>query len=199
MITCLRLSNCLCMCMQANPIACAAALESARLIEGCYASSEFEDNEELRMSNTWFDPEAFEGKGGVRPSFTESDMREVSLLPGVKGVMSLGSVLSVELKPNAKTSPVSAPHFLANDSSVDAGTGASAGTSSKHSRYYNSNASAVVVSLLKQNNVYARPLGNVVYLMPTPMTPEVDRQRLIRVIKRYFYIICLISLYSLDF
>jgi hypothetical protein len=129
-------------------------------------------------------------------------MREVSLLPGVKGVMSLGSVLSVELKPNANTSPVSAPHFLANDGTGDAGAGSagasasgsrSADASSKHSRYYNSNASAVVVSLLKQNNVYARPLGNVVYLMPTPMTPEVDRQRLIRVVKRYSYIICLIS------
>ena len=179
--------------IQANPIACAAALESARLIEGCHTSSEFEDNEELSRSNTWFDPEAFEGKGGVRPSFTEPDMREVSLLPGVKGVMSLGSVLSVELKPNANTPPVSAPHFLANDGTGDAGASGSAGTSNKHSRYYNSNASAVVVSLLKQNNVYARPLGNVVYLMPTPMTPEVDRQRLIRVIKRYSYIICSIS------
>lgn len=194
--------NCSYIFMQANPIACAAALESARLIEGCHTSSEFEDNEELSRSNTWFDPEAFEGKGGVRPSFTESDLREVSLLPGVKGVMSLGSVLSVELKPNANTSPVSAPHFLANDGTGDVGPGSvggsasgsrSADASSKHSRYYNSNASAVVVSLLKQNNVYARPLGNVVYLMPTPMTPEVDRQRLIRVIKRYFYIICLTS------
>lgn len=192
MIMCVWNRDCVYIFTQANPIACAAALESARLIEGCHTSSEFENNEELSRSNTWFDPEAFEGKGGVRPSFSESDMREVSLLPGVKGVMSLGSVLSVELKPNANTSPVSAPHFLANDGTGDAGASASgsrsADASSKHSRYYNSNASAVVVSLLKQNNVYARPLGNVVYLMPTPMTPEVDRQRLIRVIKRYFYI-----------
>ena len=158
------------------------------MIEGCHLSGDPEDNEELSRSNTWFDPEAFEGRGGVRPSFTESDVREVSLLPGVKGVMSLGSVLSVELKPNANTSPVSVPHFQANDSSGDVGpVSANPNTVNKHSRYYNSSASAVVVSLLKQNNVYARPLGNVVYLMPTPMTPEVDRQRLIRVIKRYLH------------
>ena len=176
--------------LQANPLACAAALESARLIEGCHTSGEDEDIEELSRSNTWFDPEAFGGKGGVRPSFTESDMREVSLLPVVKGVMSLGSVLSVELKPNANTPPVSTPHFLAIDNTGDIGPGSSNQNQNQntvnkqHSRYYNSSASAVVVSLLKQNNVYARPLGNVVYLMPTPMTPEVDRQRLIRVIKR---------------
>ena len=121
-------------------------------------------------------------------------MREVSLLPGVKGVMSLGSVLSVELKPNANTSPASTPHFLAIDNTGDVSPGSSNqnqnqnqnqnAVNKQHSRYYNSSASAVVVSLLKQNNVYARPLGNVVYLMPTPMTPDVDRQRLIRVIKR---------------
>ena len=69
---------------QANPIACAASLESARLIEN-------------GQGNTWFDPSAFNGFGGVRPSFTEADIQELSLLQGVKGVMSLGSVLSVEL------------------------------------------------------------------------------------------------------
>lgn len=110
------------------------------------------------------------------------------MLPGVKGVMSLGSVLSVELKPNANTSPASTPHFLAIDNTGDVSPGSSNQNQNtvnkQHSRYYNSSASAVVVSLLKQNNVYARPLGNVVYLMPTPMTPDVDRQRLIRVIKR---------------
>lgn len=118
--------------------------------------------------NTWFEPSAFNGLGGVKASFTEDDIYTLSLLPGVKGVMSLGSVLSVEL---GNTSFAVAPS-------------SSSTSSSKNARYYNSSASSVVVSLLKQNGVYARPLGNVVYLMPTPLTPEADRQNLIHVLKR---------------
>lgn len=155
------------------------------------------------LDNTWFDPKAFGGRGGVLPSFTEADVRDVSLLPGVKGVMSLGSVLSVELKSSVSPASSYAPReetdasLNTSDSSASLGTdgGRYMGTAAftdandlpvgRNSRYYNNNASAVVVSLLKQNNVYARPLGNVVYLMPTPLTPEADRKRLIRVIKRY--------------
>ena len=168
---------------QANPIACAAALESARLLEGNPADGTSEHKDEFRQGNTWYDPDAFDGKGGVRASFSESDVRDLSLLPGVKGVMSLGSVLSVELKPNSP--PLQGSTSTSISSSNDAensGTGTNGST--KNSRYYNSSSSGVVVSLLKSNNVYARPLGNVVYLMPTPMTPEIDRQRLIRVTKR---------------
>lgn len=130
----------------------------------------------------------------MKPSFSESEIREVSLLPGVKGVMSLGSVLSVELRNSSasvgtlerppvefqdpeENSVENSPLALAATETADLSAG-------KNARYYNNNASAVVVSLLKQYNVYARPLGNVVYLMPTPLTPEADRQRLIRVIKR---------------
>lgn len=148
--------------------------------------------------NTWFDPEAFNGKGGVRPSFTEAHIRELSLLPSVKGVMSLGSVLSVELS-NA-TADVACSRVVDNDhvtyentstiNHVESSTSntspstSSTTSSSKNARYYNSSASAVVVSLLKQNGVYARPLGNVVYLMPTPLTPEADRENLVQVLKR---------------
>ena len=135
----------------------------------------------------------------MKPSFSESEIREVSLLPGVKGVMSLGSVLSVELRnSSASVGTLERPPVEFQDPEPEEGPTESSllpvpeavteGTdfiASKHARYYNNNASAVVVSLLKQNNVYARPLGNVVYLMPTPLTPEADRQRLIRVIKRY--------------
>lgn len=152
--------------------------------------------------NTWFDPEAFNGKGGVRPSFTEAHIHDLSLLPGVKGVMSLGSVLSVELS-NA-TADVAPSRVADNDRAthentttinpVESSTSntspstspptSPATSSSKNARYYNSSASAVVVSLLKQNGVYARPLGNVVYLMPTPLTPEADRENLVQVLKR---------------
>ena len=135
----------------------------------------------------------------MKPSFSESEIREVSLLPGVKGVMSLGSVLSVELRnSSASVGTLERPPVEFQDPEPEEGPtensplplpeAVTEGTdfiASKHARYYNNNASAVVVSLLKQNNVYARPLGNVVYLMPTPLTPEADRQRLIRVIKRY--------------
>ena len=184
------------MSFQANPIACAAALESARLLEGNQSNLGHEDGSEFRQGNTWFMPEAYGGLGGVRASFLESDVRDVSMLPGVKGVMSLGSVLSVELKGNSPIAP-SIPVAMAmameneknekneKDSGKDGGNKENIiPQNNKNSRYYNSSASGVVVSLLKENNVYARPLGNVVYLMPTPMTPEVDRQRLIRVIKR---------------
>jgi hypothetical protein len=70
--------------------------------------------------NPRFDPLAFKGKGGVRPSFQEWDIRDVSMLPGVAGVMSIGSVLAVELK-----------------------------AAQSGSKGYYSNDSAVVVSLLK--------------------------------------------------
>lgn len=164
----------------------------------------------------------------MRNSFSESDIRDVSFLPGVKGVMSLGSVLSVELStaPSKRTAghafgrhPKEFPNSVENimndfdcdtslgnklftststseeissipsfpsssSSSDDTSASESASDENKNARYYNNNASAIVVALLKQNNVYARPLGNIVYLMPTPMTPEADRQRLIRVIKR---------------
>jgi hypothetical protein len=41
-----------------------------------------------------------------------------------------------------------------------------------------------LVTLLRQERIYARPLGNTVYLMPTPLTPLADRQRLVRVLRR---------------
>ena len=185
------------------------------------------------MQNTWFDPEAFGGLGGMKHSFSESDIRDVSLLPGVKGVMSLGSVLSVELMtttttrtvgqafgrpPKEFTDPLEnildvsdsdtslgkiiftapseststsaslSPVSTLTSSAISSvpSTTSSESCSNGNARYYNNNASAIVVSLLKQNNVYARPLGNVVYLMPTPLTPEADRLRLIRVIKRCY-------------
>lgn len=152
--------------------------------------------------NTWFDPEAFNGKGGVRPSFTEAHINELSLLPGVKGVMSLGSVLSVELSnATADVAPsrvVDNNHVIhENTATINPVESSTSNTSpstspptfpttssSKNARYYNSSASAVVVLLLKQNGVYARPLGNVVYLMPTPLTPETDRENLVQVLKR---------------
>jgi hypothetical protein len=155
----------------------------------------------------------------MRSSFSEADIRDVSLLPGVKGVMGMGSVLSVELiqsrgstydrPPVDRTLVLTKNEFgpslgisdsdSGSDSNSDSDSNSitsgvsnsetdsannAASTPNKNERYYNSNASSVVVSLLKANNIYARPLGNVVYLMPTPLTPEADRDRLIRVIKR---------------
>jgi Aminotransferase class-III len=175
----------------ANPMACTAALESARLIEGG-VHVELPQSETVDMhnnlpvgSNTWFDAKAFDGLGGVRPSFNEEDIRDLSNLPGVKAVMSLGSVLALELVPSfALHHSTSVSHGTGTTTGAGAGTGTGAGTGDAHTRYYNNQVSTVVVSLLKQNYILARPLGNIVYLMPSPVTPLAERQRIIRVLKR---------------
>lgn len=60
--------------------------------------------------------------------------------PSVRSVVSLGTVLAVQLQPQ------------------DGTTG------------YGSNAAAAVVRRLRSKGVFGRPLGDVVYLMVTPMT-----------------------------
>lgn len=84
----------------------------------------------------------------------------------------------------ALSTPLDSSPLVSNPLDVKVADIDSTTDAKRNARYYNNNASAIVVSLLKDNNVYARPLGNIVYLMPTPLTPEADRQRLIRVIKR---------------
>ena len=52
-----------------------------------------------------------------------------------------------------------------------AGGGAGGSGDNNNARYYNNQASTVVVNLLRQNHIYARPLGNVIYMMPSLITP----------------------------
>ena len=115
-----------------NPICCAAALEAIRIFESFHSF----DNSTVSM------------KGG----FVESDILELSRVPGVASAMGLGSVIAVEL-----------------DSDV-------AG--------YGSNAAAAVVKLLFKDHIHARPLGNVVYIMVSPVTEQAVIDRVIRVLKR---------------
>jgi len=37
---------------------------------------------------------------------------------------------------------------------------------------------------LRQERLFARPLGNTIYIMTTPFTTDYDRQRLLRVLRR---------------
>lgn len=74
----------------------------------------------------------------------EEGVTALSNLPGVARVVALGSVLAVELKPH------------------DAGDGGG----------YDSTATARIVRRLADAGVYARPLGNVLYVVVTPMTPR---------------------------
>jgi len=126
----------------ANPMGCVAALEAIRLFEKC---PQF-DNEKRIMKN----------------SFDENDIKTVSKLPGVRCVMSMGSVFSVELNLLSKT----------DKNNVTTHTG-----------YGNTNTSTVV-SLLREERVYARSLGNVIYLMPSPLASTAEKLRLIRVLTR---------------
>ena len=59
-----------------------------------------------------------------------------------------------------------------------------AGTGTEKTAYSVVNNAVNLVTLLRQERIYARPLGNTVYLMPTPLTPLADRQRLVRVLRR---------------
>ena len=49
---------------------------------------------------------------------------------------------------------------------------------------YHSNAAAAVIALLREDRVYCRPLGNVIYLMPSALASAAERARLVRVLKR---------------
>jgi hypothetical protein len=166
------------------------------------------------------------------------------MLAGVKSVMSMGSVLSIELQQTSYTSlstatTASNPGVVASNKSVSLATDRMPtvtttskaadqhsvdeigtlmimervtssfadihidnngdGTSNNSSIYdhpsseapplttetlYSVNNAINLVTLLRQERIYARPLGNTVYLMPTPLTPLADRQRLVRVLRR---------------
>jgi len=80
--------------------------------------------------------------GNLHSQWNSEAIAELSHRPDLERVISLGTLLVVELK------------------SSEAG--------------YTSNAAAGVIEGLRKRGVYARPLGNVVYIMVTPMT---DAQR----------------------
>ncbi len=78
--------------------------------------------------------------GRLLPLWDEGAVAALSRHPSVRSVVTLGTVLAVQLQP------------------LDGTTG------------YGSNAAAAVVRRLRSKGVFGRPLGDVVYLMVTPMT-----------------------------
>jgi dethiobiotin synthetase/adenosylmethionine--8-amino-7-oxononanoate aminotransferase len=82
--------------------------------------------------------------GKLRPLWDPARLQALSHHPKVDRIVSLGTVIAAELK-----------------------------TSAENGGGYGSNAAAGVVAALRKRGVFARPLGNVVYIMVTPMTkPE---------------------------
>lgn len=163
----------------ANPLGCAAALEAIRLLERSPA----------------FDVQ----KGTVAPSFSEEDVRAASLLPGVLHAMGMGSVLAVTLSPKNNVAQITRaispneeqsvatstlPNTKNRNSEPSPSPSLSAGNTSSSAYESSCRAAASVVSLMRRDGLYARPLGNVVYVMATPLTPEADRRRLTRVLRR---------------
>lgn len=86
--------------------------------------------------------------------FDQQEVAALSNLPFVQQSMSLGTVLAITLEPDEKGSG-----YAANGKSVP-----------------------VVQNLLK-NGVYARPLGNVVYIMVSPLTKKEECSRLCNLLK----------------
>lgn len=88
------------------------------------------------------------------PYFNTRDVRELSKLPLVQESMSLGTVLAVTIRPD--------------------GSGGGYAAASR---------SAPIVEHLFENGVYARPLGNVVYIMVSPLTSSAECARLCRILR----------------
>jgi len=82
--------------------------------------------------------------------FDPRDVRRLSELPAVQESMGLGTVLAVTVRPDG-----------------DGGGG-----------YAAASKSAPIVEYLFENGVYARPLGNVVYVMVSPLTSREECKRL---------------------
>ena len=98
------------------------------------------------------DPEANpnlpdKGADRLRDVWDENKLYELSRVHGVDRVVALGSVMAFELEP-------------------EAGAPAGYGTS------LDSRTARVIHALRTEHAVYCRPLGNVVYLMVSPMTPK---------------------------
>lgn len=111
----------------ANPIGCAAALESLAVYKDAGLSAHSE-----HPTRVYWDDEL---------------ARDISELDGIDNVTNLGTVLAVEL-------------------------------SAAGERGYSATGALGVVDVMRSSGLFVRPLGNVVYIMCTPITPEVTRKQL---------------------
>lgn len=90
----------------------------------------------------------------VNAYFDQQEVAALSNLPFVQQSMSLGTVLAITLEPDEKGSG-----YAANGKSLP------------------------VVQYLSRKGVYARPLGNVVYIMVSPLTKKEECSRLCDILR----------------
>jgi dethiobiotin synthetase/adenosylmethionine--8-amino-7-oxononanoate aminotransferase len=112
--------------------------------------------------------------GALAPMWDEARVAALSAHPGVVGVVAVGTVLAAELRPP----PV--------PSSGGGGGGSGGGncdggarTGEEGASGYLAGGAAGVVAGLRARGVFARPLGNTVYLMVTPTTDRRECARLL--------------------
>jgi dethiobiotin synthetase/adenosylmethionine--8-amino-7-oxononanoate aminotransferase len=91
-----------------------------------------------------------------RMSFDIEQAKELSRLPLVERAFALGTVLSVTIKPKD-----------------DAGSG-----------YAASSQTIPIVKKLREQGIYARPLGNVVYIMASPLTSKAECARVTSILHK---------------
>ncbi len=133
----------------ASPIACSAALEAIRLIE---RSPSFVKRtvEHDGLDDSY-----------VEECFNEEEVRNISKLPGVAAVTSIGGVLAVKLSASPSTTQPSTTSGISS--------------------------SSIVLSLMRKDRVYAESVGEnhrTIYLFANPLSADYDKERLLRVVRR---------------
>ena len=138
--------------------------------------------------------------GALLPFWPDDAVARLSRHPAVAGVVAVGTVLALELRPPPPAAAAAAaqqqqtPGFQSGNcdggarsaaGGGDSGTSSSSGASSSGSSSgggggYLSTGSAAVVAALRARGVFARPLGSTVYVMVTPTTRQEARARLLR-------------------
>lgn len=103
-------------------------------------------------------PQCSASCGNMVEYWDEAPVRDISKLDNVARVVALGTVLAVELQP---------------------AQGVQGG--------YTSNVTRGVVQRLAEEGIYTRPLGSVVYLMCTPLTPPDKRAWLLVTLRECIY------------
>lgn len=93
--------------------------------------------------------------GGIIQHFDQVEVSKLSKLPLVQECMALGTVLAVTIEPD----------------------------SSEGSGYAARSKSVPLVKYLFENGVYARPLGNVVYVMVSPLTSRGECSRMCELLR----------------
>ena len=93
--------------------------------------------------------------GQLRHWYDENQVRELSKLSLVEQSFALGTVLAVTIKPNAEGGKASRSYGYGADSQT-----------------------APLVRELREHGIYARPIGNVIYIMVSPLTSTQECARL---------------------